>query len=337
MGHRDIIVVGASAGGVGALTRLVRSLPRDLPATLLVVLHIGSRNSSLPEILASAGLLPAGFAEDGAPLLYGRILVARPDHHLHLGPEGVRLSRGPRENGTRPAVDPLFRSAARTYGPRVIGVILSGTLGDGTAGLAEIKHHGGATVVQDPEDADYPGMPLSALRNTTVDYRIPVTGMADLLVRLTALPHRPGARPQPGTPIARLRKDDGDLPMEGYDLTAPVALTCPHCGGALAETTVDSLRYFTCHIGHRFAAPDMEEAQFRKLEESLEIALRSLNERAALCRRLAETARKKGHSHSAAHWERAMQEVEERAAMLAGFIQQGWRRPDPGGDEDPAS
>ena len=187
-GH-DIILIGASAGGVQALSAVVGGLPKELPAAVFVVLHIAPYGrSAMPAILARAGALPATQAEDGEPIEPGRVYVAPADHHLMLEPGLVRLSRAPAENGQRPSVDVLFRSAAQTYGPRCIGVVLTGNLGDGAAGLAEVKKHGGLAVVQDPDEADYPSMPRSALHNVEVDHVSPLAGIAPLLVELARDP-----------------------------------------------------------------------------------------------------------------------------------------------------
>ncbi|MET0400950.1 MAG: chemotaxis protein CheB, partial [Cystobacter sp.] len=173
--HRDIIVVGASAGGVEALSRLVSQFPRDLPAAVLVVLHLGTgHRSALPQLLSRAGHLEAVHPQDGAPLEPGRIYVAPNDRHLVVEPGRVRLLHGPRENNHRPAVDPLFRSAALAYGPRVIGVVLTGALDCGTAGLMAVKHRGGLAVVQDPRDAFCPDMPRSAMEFVKVDHSVPL-------------------------------------------------------------------------------------------------------------------------------------------------------------------
>jgi two-component system chemotaxis response regulator CheB len=330
MARRDVIVVGLSAGGLGPLRRLAADLPRDLGAALFVVQHIGARRSALAELLAAAGPLPAAWAADGEPIEASRIYVAPPDRHLLVGPGRVRLSRGPAENRTRPAADPLFRSAARAYGPRVTGVVLSGMLGDGTAGFAEIKRRGGTTVVQDPDEAEFPSMPMRALLHTSVDHRLPAAAMADLLVRLAGR-RAPGRAGRPEAVWKALEKDMAG----GYDLQPPVALTCPTCGGALADTTEDSLPYFTCHIGHRFAAADMDEAQFRRMEGTLEAALRALNERSALCARMAGAVRGKGLHRASLKWEAARDEAKERAEVLRRFVEQGWQRPDP--DEDDAT
>jgi two-component system, chemotaxis family, protein-glutamate methylesterase/glutaminase len=288
--HRDLIVIGASAGGVGALKRLAGGLPRDLAAAVLVVLHIGARRSVLPDLLSAAGPLPAAYPADGDPLLIGRIMVAPPDRHLIVERDRVRLTRGPAENRTRPAIDPLFRSAAENYGPKVAGVILSGLRSDGSAGFVEIKRRGGITIVQDPDEAEFPDMPLSALRHTTVDHCAPVASIADLLVELSGRTGREGATragiaARSGGGAARIGKGEEEAAAVtgGYDFKPPVALTCPDCGGALAHRTENSLPYYVCHIGHRYAAADMDEAQFREMEKAMEVALRSLGERASLC------------------------------------------------------
>ncbi len=185
MANRDIVVIGASAGGVESLRSLVRGLSPDLPAAVFVVMHVQPYAvSRLPEILARSCPLPVDHARDGDRIVPGRIYVAPPDRHLLLRPGRVELTRGPRENHTRPAVDPLFRSAARAYGRRVAGVVLSGALYDGAAGVLAVKTRGGAAVVQDPTEAAVDGMPRSALRLVEVDHVLPVAEIAPLLVRL---------------------------------------------------------------------------------------------------------------------------------------------------------
>lgn len=325
MHGRAVIVIGASAGGVEALEALVGGLPAGLAAAVCVVLHIGDRPSKAPLILSAAGPLPAVHAADGDALRPGCIVVAPPDRHLLLDRSGImRLSRGPRENGTRPAADPLFRSAADAFGPRVIGVVLSGALNDGTAGLSAIKHAGGTAIVQDPDDARHAGMPRSALRNVRVDHCVPAAAMGALLARLVADMRRKAASTTPSRERPR---------MEGeYTLKRPHTLTCPECGGSVAEERADALPYFICHIGHRFGADSMEEAQFQKLEQAFEVALRALNERAALCRRLADAARARAQALTAAHWESAGREAEQRAELLMDVLRNDWVRP-PAGDE----
>ncbi len=198
-GH-DIIVIGASAGGVEALTNLVSLLPGELPASLFIVLHVPPHGSSvLPRILGRKSQLPVVHASHGEPILPGRVYVAPPDHHLLIRRGVIHLSRGPRENGHRPALDPLFRSAAVAYGPRVVGVVLSGSLDDGTAGLEAIKQRGGLAMVQDPNEALYPGMPRSAVETVAVDHVAPISELAVLLDHLAhdAVEDESGDPPMP--------------------------------------------------------------------------------------------------------------------------------------------
>lgn len=187
-GH-DIIVIGASAGGVEALVILTGSLPRELAATVFIVLHVPAQSPSmLPEILNYAGRLKAVSATDNADIEYGHIYIAPPDFHLLVEREHMRVVHGPRENRHRPAIDPLFRSAAQAYGPRVIGVILTGSLNDGTGGLQAIKRCGGLAVVQAPQDARFPSMPTSAMEHVKVDYTLPLAQIGPLLERLSRVP-----------------------------------------------------------------------------------------------------------------------------------------------------
>src|SRR4051812_945577 len=186
MAKKDIIVIGASAGGMGALEKLVASLPADLPAAVFVVWHLAPGvRSVLPAVLNRAGPLAAAFPQDGDPIRPARIYIAPNDHHMLLERGYIRVTKGPKENRFRPAVDPLFRSAAYIYGPRTIGIVLSGALDDGTAGLWAIKLRGGTAIVQGPEDAMHRSMPLNALENVEVDHKLPVDEMGALLARLT--------------------------------------------------------------------------------------------------------------------------------------------------------
>jgi two-component system chemotaxis response regulator CheB len=323
MSRRDIIVVGASAGGLEALQTLLGNLPGNIAASIFVVVHIGARPSVLPRILASAGHLPVAHAVDGAPIRMGHVHVAPPDRHLMIeqanGGQGrTRLFRGPRENMTRPAVDPLFRSAAEAFGPRVIGVILSGALGDGTAGLISIKNQGGIAIVQNPDEAQYPGMPKNALKHAAVDHCAPLADISDLLASLSGL----------GQADSGPQAKEEAVMSDKYDLGRPVALTCPDCGGSVQETVVDSMPYYTCHIGHRYAAPNMDAGQFERMEYALAVALRSLNERVELCRRMAESSRANGQTYATERWEDARREAEDRAVVLRRFLEQDWIGPD---------
>lgn len=199
MSHRDMVVIGASAGGIEALQQLARALPAALPATVFITVHFPEQASSaLPRILARAGALSASHAVDGEMIERARIYVAPPDSHLVLSPEGIRLGRGPREHGNRPAIDPMFRSAAIAFGRRVIGVVLTGTLDDGTSGLAEIKRYGGLAVVQDPADAEFSSMPQNAIDHVAVDRIVPIERLGRTLVDLVTepLPDPPASFPR---------------------------------------------------------------------------------------------------------------------------------------------
>jgi two-component system, chemotaxis family, protein-glutamate methylesterase/glutaminase len=322
MSRRDIIVVGASAGGLGALQTLLGNLPGNIAASIFVVVHIGARPSILPRILASAGHLPVAHAVDGAPIRMGHVHVAPPDRHLMIeqangGWGRTRLFRGPRENMTRPAVDPLFRSAAEAFGSRVIGVILSGALGDGTAGLIAIKNQGGIAIVQDPDEAQYPGMPKNALKYAAVDHCAPLADISDLLASLSGL----------GQADSGPQAKEEAVMSDKYDLGRPVALTCPDCGGSVQETVVDSMPYYTCHIGHRYAAPNMDAGQFERMEYALAVALRSLNERVELCRRMVEMSKANGQTYSTERWEEARREAEDRARVLRHFLERDCMTP----------
>src|SRR5581483_1706827 len=257
MPGRDIIVVGASAGGVDVLAQLVRGLPAGLPASLFVVHHVPAGfRSVLPTILSRSGPLLASHARDGEPFNPGHIYVAPPDHHLLLQPEGrMRLTYGPRENHHRPAVDPLFRTAARYYGPRVIGVVLSGALSDGAAGLLAVRGAGGVAVVQDPADALVAAMPLSASQIAGADYVVAAADLPPLLVKLV----REAAAPTGGSPVPdpidkmpeAVNRDFAQQIHNGRRGERSV-FSCPECGGALWQVDEAELVRFRCHVGHAY-------------------------------------------------------------------------------------
>lgn len=315
--QKTIIVIGASIGGVGALHALAAGLPADLPAAVCVVLHIGAHKSELPNLLSHAGALPAIHPQNGDTILAGHIYVAPPDHHLTVGPGILRLTKGPRENWARPAIDPLFRTAAHAYGPNVIGVILTGALNDGTAGLYAIKEQGGTTIVQDPADAVNASMPRSALAHVAIDHCLPLAGLPQLLVRLAL------ARADLSTQEPALATPRGGEMTADYTHDQPVAITCPDCGGALRRTELGSLTQFRCHIGHIYTAEVMMEAQSVATERSLEAAMRSLGERAELCRQMAEKAQSANDSSDLAHWEAAKREARGQATALQKLLEKG--------------
>jgi two-component system chemotaxis response regulator CheB len=311
-----IVVIGASQGGVLALRALAAQLPSTFPAPILVVVHIGAGHSFLPSILTDAGPLPALHVTGDTALEAGRIYVAPPDHHLVVVDTTAVTSHGPRENWARPAIDPLFRSAAEVFGPRVIGVILTGMLNDGTPGLYEIKRRGGITVVQDPDEAEAPSMPRSALDNVEVDFCVSLAELPALLVRLA------------GEPPVAARGETPATPREEWTLKAPTAQTCPECGGAMAEEAEGGLSRFRCHIGHVMTAEVLAAAQLEVLESSISVVLRSLNERAALCRELAGKAAARADVEAAADWRRAAEEAERREQAIKGLVRADWNHPE---------
>lgn len=307
--QRNIIVIGASAGGIEALEALVSRLPQDFGASLFVVVHLSADSPGiLPNILERAGKLPALSARDGDAILPGHIYVAPPDHHLLLEAGHVRVTRGPRENRFRPAVDPLFRSAAYTYGPKVIGVILSGALDDGTAGLWAIKDRGGLAIVQEPGEAINPSMPLNALRYVRVDHRLPVAGIAQALTRLVdegvtergAAPVPDASQPdfsQPDTKQPDALQIETTIALEGNPLEAGVMqlgplspYTCPECSGVLMQLQEGGILRFRCHTGHAYSVESLLAGIGESIEKTLWNTVRVLEENMLLLRHLGSHA-----------------------------------------------
>jgi two-component system chemotaxis response regulator CheB len=323
-GH-DIIVVGASAGGVEALVNLVKALPPDLPAAVFVVLHLPAHSpSALPLILGRKARLRVAQAEDDAPVQHGRIYVASPDSHLLLKGNRVSLSHGPRENAHRPAIDTLFRSAALIYGPRVVGVILSGTLDDGTAGLLAIKRRGGKALVQDPEEALYDGMPRSALDLVPVDFVAPVAALALELIQLAHAPVLPAPPPPRDMELeAQIAEFDMDSVESGERNGEVSVFTCPECHGTLWEIQDGELIRYRCRVGHGFSGDSLLAEQSAALDEALWTAFRALEESAALARRLSERMQTRGYELPAQRFEEQARDAERRAALVRQVLLRG--------------
>jgi len=316
LGH-DVVVVGASAGGVEPLMRLVAGLPSDLSAAVFVVLHIpADAPSALAAILDRAGPLPASRAWQSQPIERGHIYVAPPNRHMVLRADHIALETGPRENSARPSVDVLFRSAARTFGPRVVGVILSGTLRDGALGLAAIKLRGGVSIIQDPEDALFAGMPESALRVAPVDYRLQAADIPACLATLSQhslqeVHMQPEQSSQPTIHAA----DEPDAAFSPKLPNAASGLTCPECNGSLWELEDgESIRY-ECRVGHAYSMDALLAEQGEAVEAAVWSALNALQERAATFRRLSATP---GNPTANAYNERA-ELTERHAAALLGL------------------
>jgi len=289
--RRDLVAIGASAGGVDALRRLVGALRPGYGGAVFVVVHISPEaHSSLPAILTRAGAMPAVHAVDAMPIEHGRIHVAPPDHHLLVERGLLRVVQGPRENRHRPAIDPLFRSLAWAYGPRAVGVVLTGNLDDGTAGLWAIKSCGGTTIVQEPTEADHPEMPMNALMHNRVDHRLPLEGIAALLTELGGEapdPFQAWAPPpnlEDEVNSAKLQRGPHDMGVLGR--LSP--FTCPSCHGALWELEEDEHLRYRCHTGHAFSQASLLVDQGTVVEESLYTAMRAIQEKSAALRRLAE-------------------------------------------------
>jgi two-component system, chemotaxis family, protein-glutamate methylesterase/glutaminase len=325
MAGHDIIVVGASAGGVEPLTRLLGDLPRDLAASVFVVLHMSAHgNTALPQVLARRAELPVAAAVDGEKIEAGRVYVAVPDRHLFLEPGVVRVVPGPKENGHRPSIDGLFRTAAAAYGPRVIGVVLSGSRDDGTVGLRTIYRQGGRGLIQDPEEAPFPGMPQSALDRDHPEFVLPVDKIAGQLVALTEQTPRPER-----TPDAESEELDAELRWAHPDSTwlpadpplgRPSGFTCPECHGGLWELEDGDLPRYRCRIGHGFSAETLLSTQSSGVEAALWTAYRALEERAALCRRLADRAETRRARLSADRFGTESLELARQAGVLRAFL-----------------
>ncbi|MCV2491548.1 chemotaxis protein CheB [Geodermatophilus sp. YIM 151500] len=326
MAHRDVVVGGASAGGVEALRGLVAGFPPDLPAAVLVVLHLpSSGGSALAQVLDRAGPLPARPAREGAPLEHGTVSVAVPDRHLLLS-EGDRLtlSMGPRENGHRPAVDALFRSAAHVAGARVIGVVLSGALDDGAAGLVAVAARGGVPVVQDPEEALYPSMPRSAAAALKVEHVLPAAGIGALLGRLSVeeVPDG-GVAPLP----LPMRQENAMAAMDDDAIGgvehpgSPVAMTCPDCHGPLFSIPDESLHRYRCLVGHGWSAESLAIQQNSAVEGALWMALRSLEEKAQLARTMGDRARASGHALTGERFDERAADAHRAALLIRDLLE----------------
>jgi two-component system, chemotaxis family, protein-glutamate methylesterase/glutaminase len=327
MPRRDIVVIGGSAGAIESVSKIVRALPADFDAAIFVVVHFpGSVTSALPRILSRAGSLPAAHPQNEAPIRAGRIYVAPPDCHLFLEDGNVRLTRGPKENGHRPAIDPLFRSAAHHYGSRVVGVLLSGNLSDGTAGLLAIKQRGGVAIAQDPATALYAGMPQSAIQRVQVDQIVPVEAIPQHLIQLTA---EAAARMEalamdpPDSQGGSL--DEAALEDRKTQMGIPSTISCPECHGVLWEHREGGVLAFRCRVGHGFTEEALLAIQAEQLEAALWTALRALEEHSALSRRLAHRAASRGHAHSASTFTEHAMDAEHHASTIRSVLTTGVR------------
>ncbi len=340
MSRRDIIVIGASAGGIQALLELVSGLPQNFPAALLVVIHTTpTRPNRLPQVINYRSKLPAHLAQQGEAIEPGNIYVATSDLHLLIKDGKLELNHGPRENSSRPAIDPLFRSAARNFGRRVIGIILSGNLGDGATGLMMIKSYGGIALVQAPDEAAYPSMPNTAISYGQVDYVLPVQEMASLLVQLVTenLEEKGAARSMEPISEAKVSNLEPTSPAEGAGAEEEerpdiinealweqehnqrggksAIFSCPDCNGVLWQIDQNGVTYFQCHVGHRLSPEMLIIRKSDDLETALWSCVRTLQEKATLNLQLAAQLRSRGREEGAARIEEKA-EVDKRTMKI---------------------
>lgn len=322
--NRDIIVIGGSAGSIGALRQIIPALPSDIPAAVFIVVHIGERTSLLHEFLGRATNMPVERAINGAMFEHGRIYIARTDRHLLLHNDHMLLRRSAHENLARPAVDPLFRSAAASLGSRVIGIVLSGALDDGSAGLLAIERCGGITMVQDPSDAEYSDMPLGALRVVNADYCAPASDIAALVTRLVGEP----AGPSPPAPMeirveAAISAQELTAMKELDKLGKPSRMTCPECSGDLWEIKEGALLRYRCHVGHAYTSEAMDVGQAQQMEHRLWQLLRLHQERSELMRTRAEHERDLQHGELARQFAERAQRYEQDADLIRELLRHG--------------
>ena len=322
MANRDILAVGTSAGGVEALRYLAKWFHPQFPASVLVTIHVPSNfRSVLDKLLSRAGPLPAQFATDGDVLEKGRIYIAPPNRHLIVDGHRLALGEGARENNARPAIDPMLRSAAVCCGPRTIGVVLTGTLGDGASGLWAVQRAGGISVVQDPKDAEFPEMPLTALNRIQPDHVVQLTDMPALL---NGLVHQ-----QTGAVklVPRSLKFEVDIARGGHctmdemdGIGRRSVLACPDCGGVLWEIDEGELSRFRCHVGHAYTAEMMSLALDENLGRALASAQRVLEERLALAGKLNTEALHAGRTLLAKTWAERVHEFEREMDIIRSSI-----------------
>ena len=323
--NRDVVVIGASMGGVAALGNLLSELPADFPARICVVQHISpSASGQIAAVLGRNCALEVVMAQNGMPFEAGRVYVAPPDLHLLAKQDGLKVVRGPRENRVRPAIDPLFRSAAVSFGSRTIALLLTGLQDDGASGLAAVARCGGVTIVQSPEDAAFPEMPESALRALTPEHCVALSEMPALLYKLVGQVVKPG----PSIPreveleVQIAERVMSDIPREER-IGEQVALGCPACGGPLWEMNDESVKRYRCHVGHGYTATSLLADQADAVEKALWLALRTLEERGNMLSRMAESEKGKGREHTPGSYQERAREARTHADSIRRLLISG--------------
>jgi two-component system, chemotaxis family, protein-glutamate methylesterase/glutaminase len=322
MANRDIVAIGTSAGGLGALRLLVSELPVQLPAALLVVMHLPRTGSSaIDSILNQLGKMPVRFAEEGEPARHGHVYLAPPDRHLLYDGHSLALGVGSRENYARPSIDPLFRSLAQCCAHRSIGVLMTGTLSDGTSGLHVLGKCGGKTVVQDPEDAAFPEMPATALQKGAVDH---VATLAALPALLDDLVLQPAGTPAKAPEHLQYEVEMAKTGRSTIGLMDTIGrrsfISCPECDGVMWEFEEDGIKRYRCHIGHAFSTDLVNVALEESVSRALAVALRSFDERVEIARNLERQSEQKGRPASARMWQERIVELNAEAEVIRDAI-----------------
>jgi len=317
MAKKDIVVIGGSAGSHGVLKQIMADLPAEFPASIFIATHIPTHGSGyLADILGWSGPLPVSRAIDGAPIERGRVYVAVPDRHLLLVDGTMSLGDGPRENMTRPSIDPLFRSAALAYGPRTVGVVLSGLLNDGASGLSSIKACGGTAVVQTPLDAHSDDMPLAALEAVAADEVAPANELGQVLRKIVATNAGEAIACPEGLTLEVQIAAGSRLGAETLrKIALPSAISCPDCGGVLSEICDEEPLRYRCQIGHAYTAEVLAD-HTREVDEAMRVALRVMEERVTLVIRMAQDARTSGRGTVAELYEARAEEYGRYATIL---------------------
>ena len=325
MRNHNIIVVGASAGGVDALRKLFSQFPQDLQASFFVVLHVPAESPGLlANIIAQVSPLKVKAATDGEPIQLGHVYVAPADFHLLVKPGYMHLHRGPKENRHRPAIDPLFRSAAVAYRAQTVGVILTGYQDDGTSGLLAIKRCGGIAVVQDPDDADYPEMPQSAITEVEVDYQLPLHKMGSIIQQIVEQPAALIEKvPQDIVMEARIAEQTMSNISGEERLGHLVPMSCPECSGPLWQIDSDKVRRYRCHVGHGFTAKALMADQDEVLENTLWSAMRTMEERANMAFAIAKNEENRGRKLTAQIYQERAKISKEHAQTIRKLLVEG--------------
>ncbi|HSR96077.1 MAG TPA: chemotaxis protein CheB [Kofleriaceae bacterium] len=318
---RDIVAIGCSAGGVEALPRILQQLPGDLEAAVFIVQHMApSASSHLASILGRASKLPVAWAEQGARTERGRVLISPPDVHMLLSDSHVQLTRGARENHARPSIDKLFRSAAASYGTRVVGVLLTGMLDDGVAGLRTIQSAGGASIVQDPMDAAFPELPGRALQVLTPDRTLPIDAIGGAIAAIVGQ-YVTASTMQSNLALEAAIDRDGPVLRERLDaIGTQTTMPCPECHGPLWQVGTETDRRYRCYLGHVATAGDLLGRSANEVESALWSAVRALNDRATTLETLASDSRRIGNGLSAEAYASRAREARQQADVARTFM-----------------